>query len=365
MQLRSLLFLFLMTAFFVACDDDDTTMMNEEPVMGTLAPNVGGADQPNQVYIDLSTKEMTVVDRSSWDFGFSSGASSQVILNGSNGMLAVATETTDYAAVSGADTSSFLGQVMNMDAIFGILIGGNLPPWFPQTSDWADWPTGDLSKTAIGEVSVDESDNKVYIVNRGKNPDGSSRGFIKLLVNQFANGYLVTYGDLDDPVGTTLEVEKDNEFNFRYVSVDDGIVPVQPALDRWDIAFSTYTDHVLSMFSSGFEVPYVVNDFVFTNRAGVEVATVTATGSTLTDYNAFGIDNVANINFNSDINEIGTTWRTVASPQIPGSVTAPVDDRFYVLRDASGRLFKLLFTQMTNENDIRGFPEFIYEEIEL
>ncbi len=363
MNFRIFLFMFFAASIFVACDDDEGTIVEVPAVMGTIAPEVGGPDQMNQVYVDLNAKSSTVSPRSNWDFGFHNGAEFRVVLNGSNGMLAVPTDETDFSAVSSADTFGFLGGVMNTDALFGILVGQVLPPWFAETATWADDPSGDLSKTAIEEVDAVAANNKVYIVNRGKNGDGSLRGFVKILTIRNNDGYQVTYGDLDDPTGTTVLFDKDSDYNFTFLSMDNGVVEIEPEQEEWDIAFSTYTDHVLSFFVSGYPVPYVVNDFVFANRNGVRVATVEVTGDVLSEYNLFSTESLAALVYNENINAIGTDWRTVANPQIPGSITAPKSDRFYIVEDDGGTAFKVLFTQMTNDNGLRGYPEFIFEEI--
>jgi hypothetical protein len=362
MYLRMLIFLFAGVIYFSSCSDDGGTVPLE-PIAGTIAPNVGGPEQPNQVYVDLSTKAAIPVSRESWDFGFSNGTDFTVILNASNGMLAVQSAVSNFNEITSADTMGFLGSVMYTDAIFGILISQMLPPWFTSTAEWIDHPDGNLSKTAIGEVAAVAADNKVFIVNRGKNSDGSPRGFMKILTVRNGNAYDVTYGDLNDATGTKLTIAKNQEFNFSFLSFDAGLKVVEPMKDDWDLGFSTYSDYVLSNFSSGYPVPYTVNDFVFLNRSNVSVSTVIAAGDTKTEYDAFTNEDALGLTLVSEINAIGTSWRTVATPQIPGSLTAPVNDRFYVLRDADGIYYKMLFTQMTNLDGLRGFPEFIFEEL--
>mgnify|MGYP003576100059 FL=1 len=62
---------------------NNTTVLNfnETALTGkSLAPQVGGPSQANQVYIDLSSGAMTTVPRVSWDLGFYSGNEFRVIL---------------------------------------------------------------------------------------------------------------------------------------------------------------------------------------------------------------------------------------------------------------------------------------------
>ena len=362
LYLRTLFFAILGAVVFTSCEDDDNLDPVIPPIMGTVAPNVGGPEQPNQVYVDLSTGSTTVVPRSSWDFGFYGGEEFRVILNSANGMLAAQTNYTNFADVSSLDTLGFLGGVLDMDALFGILVSQALPPWFQSAANWIDHPDGDIEKTAWTDIDALDENNMVYIVNRGKNADGSNRGLIKMLVQRASNGYNITYGNMDDTIGNTLTVEKNSNYNFTFISVDQGIVQVEPPKNEWDIAFSTFSDYVPSNFISGYPVPYVVNDFIFSNRTGVQIATIESTDA-LSAYNAVTFEEVSGLSFTPDANAIGTDWRTVANPQEPGSITAPKGDRYYIIQDADGRNYKVLLTQMTSSDGLRGFPEFIYEEL--
>ena len=44
---------------------------------GVFKPSVGGPNEPNQVFVDLSAKNETTVKRDSWDFGFYCGDDSE------------------------------------------------------------------------------------------------------------------------------------------------------------------------------------------------------------------------------------------------------------------------------------------------
>ncbi len=362
MKIKPFLFTLLILSIFATGCDDDEGGQTIPPVMGTIQAHLGGEAEPNQVFIDLSEARNETIDRTSWDLGFSNNGDFRVILNSTNGMLAAATSKTDFAGVSSADTAMFLGEVLNVDAIFGILIGGGgvFPPWFSSTVEWADAPNGNLNNTAIDEISANTTENFVYIINRGKNPNGEPRGFMKIKIDRDGAGYRLTYGDLDDASGQTLEIGQVTDFNFTYVHLNDGIVSVEPQKGAWDLAFSTYTDNVLSGFPAptGFPVPYFVRDFISTNRHQVSVAMVTDASDILSAYNAFSIDDVVGLTYSSDVNSIGTNWRLVGQTE-----QRLYDDRFFVLQDASGKYFKILFTQLKNDQGLRGFPEFIFEEL--
>ena len=68
--MRNLLtLLFVSLLIFTSCKDDDPII---EPIPETksLEVTVGGPGEPNQVFVDLSTGNQTVVDKYSWNLGF-------------------------------------------------------------------------------------------------------------------------------------------------------------------------------------------------------------------------------------------------------------------------------------------------------
>lgn len=75
---KTFLILALALATLSSCSNDDEGNKPEIPSLGAiLQPAVGGPNQPNQVYVDLSTSKSDAIPRGSWDFGFSTGAEYQ------------------------------------------------------------------------------------------------------------------------------------------------------------------------------------------------------------------------------------------------------------------------------------------------
>jgi hypothetical protein len=106
------------------------------------------------------------------------------------------------------------------------------------------------------------------------------------------------------------------------------------------------------------------SDYVIQNRENVLVAeNVLADGTDLVQaYDDFTKADALALSFSSQVNTIAAGWRTVASPT-PGSVTAVKSDRFYVVQDGAGTLFKLAFTKMVSETGERGFPAVQFTEL--
>ena len=185
-----------------ACSSDDNNDTNTPvgPSVGqVLQPSVGGPNQPNQVFVDLSTGKIESVNRATWDLGFSSGSDFRVTINGSLKMAVKKLETSDITLVQQSDVSVAIG------------VGNNT---VLSSKGFADNPTGVLAGagvgigTAIAEVSATDADNKVYLVNLGfkvstavpakgsVSVDGDSRGWKKVRILRNGTGYKIQYADL-------------------------------------------------------------------------------------------------------------------------------------------------------------------------
>lgn len=305
--------------------------------------NGGGPTYPNKVFIDLSANRQTAVDRTSWDLGFYMGDDFRVILNSSVTMMARALDKTDLNAVTAADTVDF-DDVM--------IVGANSSV---EAMAWIDDPAGDITKTAIASVSATTSENKVYIVNRGaSNPPSDpsqpipSRGWKKIRIIRNGNGYTLQHADIAATTFQEIQITKDSQLNFQYISFENGVVTVEPAKARWDIAWTGFTNS--TNFGGGF-IPYYFQDIMLQSRNGVETAELLITNAG--SYEAFGEANLTGVTWLTTQIGIGAKWRSGGGP---GSAPAVRSDRFYLVKDVDGNIYKLRFTTLT-QNGERGRPQ--------
>jgi len=360
---RNYLFLLLSVLFIQACSSDDDGMEEViEPVV--MDVEVGGPDEPYSVYVNLREASQTKVGRDSWDLGFYSGADDyRVVLNPGAYIMAQALESNDLSAVSSQDTIG-MSEKMDQFSIFNAVIQNPPPQWLEESTFWIDNSNGDISETAIEEVSSTDAENQVYIVNRGWSVNESPRGWMKIRVLRSGGGYELQYAELDSEEYQTAQISKDSDYNFTFFNFDSGIVSVEPPKDEWQLCFSSG----LSLFNfRGFVVPYGFRDYVFHNRYGVEVAEVLYEDESvdiLAEYESFDVSDLNTIDFNPEISTIGSGWRSVGNPQTGGE-TGVRSDRFYVIQDADGIHYKLLFAGMLNETGERGYPSVLFERITL
>ncbi len=332
---------------------------NEVPVASnTSSPLVGGANVPNGVYVDLSSGISTPVERTKWDLGFYSGTAYRVVINSSLKMAVKKLEQTDITLPVTADDEVNIGEGGGTGIIHG-------------NPAYVDGPSGDITATAIAEVSSNEAENKVYLLNMGfglsttapaagsVNPFGASRGWKKIRILRSGNDYKLQYADIEATTFSEVVIPKNNAYNFSFFSIaNNTIVSVEPEKAKWDLQFTPFVN--LVNFGTGL-VSYVYQDFIITNRNGGTKA-YQVLNSAGVAYADFTLAHVVTANLDteaaSDQRVIGANWRNGGGPT---SLPSVKDDRFYVVRDAAGHIYKVRFIAMSNAAGERGFPTFEYK----
>ena len=304
-----------------------------------LNGGTGGSSAINSVFVDFSNNNQVSVARASWDLGFYAGSNFVVKLNHTTAATAIVTTKSDITQVNSADT-----------------VGKNLTLGFdPSHFALVDDITGDITKTVIAQVSATDADNKVYIINRGTGGATTKKDLIKvrILRTTDGSGYTLQYATLTETTFKSVTITKDASYNFNYVSFETGTpVSVEPAKERWDIEWTgaLYKTNL----SATVEIPYYFSDQVFINHlAGVQAAEVlTSTVS----YENFAESNLSAITFSSNRSTIGANWRATT-----GTVGVKTD-RFYLVKDAAGNVYKLKFLNFTSaDGGERGYPNIEYK----
>ena len=312
---------------------------------GVFYPTIGGPNEPNQVYVDLSSNKETVVRRDIWDLGFYGGEEFRVTINGSLYMAVSALTNTDINSVNS----------LSVAALQPLVAVGTFDP---ENKVYVDGPNGNILETAISEISEDDFKNPVYLLNLGveigtAQPNtgsvaiaGESRGWKKIRILRDGNGYILQYADLDATTYNEISISKDADFNFSFFSFKTNkIVNVEPPKLQWDISFTVFTNIIAQAGSYGF------SDFSLHNRKG-GVTSYSLVDNTIS-YKNFTAINVNETLFQESQIVIGSSWRNV----FDGTANSNI---YYVLKDANNNYFKIRFLDLTNENGERGFPRFEY-----
>lgn len=353
----NVLFLAIVMVFTSCSSDDDSPSGPINIVIegAEVAPEIGGPNEQNQVYVDLSTNTSTSVQRDSWDLGFYSGSEFRVIINGSIYMAAAELSATDIDAVSSDDQ-----EVIDLQP--QVAVG----TFQDESSNYIDAPNGDITATAISEVSDTEENNPVYLVNLGYEVGtntpatgsveviGESRGWKKIRVLKNGDDYLLQYADLDDTSHQEVYISKDSNYNFTFFSFNtESVVNVEPFANEWDLNFTVFTNEIPGYGAYGY------SDFVVNNTlAGVGAYMIDTEIDTELSYETFTLSDVDETNFEyNDRRAIGSSWRNGGGPSTQPSLK---DNVFYIVKDTDGNLYKLKFLALTNESGERGYPKFIY-----
>ncbi|GAB3917869.1 HmuY family protein [Larkinella terrae] len=301
----------------------------------------GGSSAINSVFVDFSNNAQTSIARNSWDLGFYGGTDFRVVINGTTGATANELTKTDLTQVTAADTVG-LRNILILSQGTG-------------SFDNVDDPEGDITKTVIKTISATDAENKVYIINPG-NSGTTAKAWYKVRIIRKGTGYTLQYAQIAETTFKTLDVTKDAKFNFSYVSFEKGLTPVEPAKTDWDMEWTLAT--YKAALSATESVPYTYADYVFINHlGGVEAAEVLTTTAS---YDAFSEANITTTTFKKDRNVIGSNWRTSAGPNgVPAGVKT---DRFYVIKDAAGNVYKVRFMNYTSsDGGVRGYPNIEYK----
>lgn len=351
-KLNSILAIAFLALTFTACKKDkDEPIIAVPPSDGNtltlngIAGSEVGSSAANSVYVDFSADKQTTALRSSWTLGFYAGSSFKVALNATNGVSAMqVVGKTDLNAVTSADLvqSKLVVELGAVETEFGKVDD-------PRESNA-------LVKTAIAEVSATDSENKVYLIN----PIGGSHSAVfnpdnvyKIRVLRKGNGYTLQYAKLSATTFSVLDIAKNDKFNYSFVSLTDSkVVSVEPEKSNWDVM---WTWSLYYGGTAGSQYLYGFSDLVFTNTLGGVTSAQVAETSTLT-YANFSESNVAGVTFKADKDVIGANWRVTTGAGIVSKI-------FYLVKDASGNVYKLKFISMGVGTDggTRGKPVIEYK----
>jgi len=335
-----------------ACTRDDDPEPDFPPSEGTamtLNGGVGGSSAQNSVFVDLSADKQDSVKRSSWNLGFYCGSQFRVKLNNTTGASAVLVNKTDLNAVSASD--------INVDELA-------IPLGQPGSFGNIDGVDGELSHTFIPEIAASDADNKVYVIN----PIGGSFSTVispdnlyKVRILRASNGYTLQYARLNASNFQTISVEKDDNYNFKYISFESGPVTVEPPKKDWDFQW-TWSIYFGGTGENAYA--YGFSDLIFINHlsgvTGAEIVVKNEEGQSTgkPTYSDFSESDLTGVNFSNSRNVVGSNWRITT-----GSSAGARPDRFYLIKDSAGNVYKLRFNAMGAGNDggIRGYPELEYQ----
>ncbi|MCC7521050.1 MAG: HmuY family protein [Flavobacteriaceae bacterium] len=341
----------VLSTLFVSCSKEDPIPDREDFTNNAfISPTVGGPNQPNQVYVNLSNQETKAVKRDSWDLAFYCGDKFRIGINSSIYMAVKKLETNQMDTINSADVNAMYSQVA-------------IGTFNPINVDYVDDFDGSILNTAMDEVNVLDVNNSVYLLNLGYSVgtsvppigsvavNGPHRGWKKIRVLKSFDSYILQYADIDDTTHKQVVISKDAFYNFTFFSFNtESEVSVEPKKNNWDLNFTVFTNEIPGYGTYGY------TDFVATN-AKMNVQSYKVTETAELTFASFALSMVQEDLFSNSQRKIGSSWRSGGGPTTSPGVYNNV---FYVVKDTEGIYYKVKFTALTNSQGERGYPQFQY-----
>jgi hypothetical protein len=278
----------------------------------------------NQVWFSLSENKIVSTNfKTDWDIAFESSVTgSHVVLNSALGMRVYKTSFTQLSEVT--DTTGL--------AIHEVV----------------DSPTGNLDSTAIADW---QTNNTVYIVNRGFSETGQVLGFYKLkIVSVSAANFTFEYADIFGSQTFSKTIIKNDSYNFNaYSFTSHQQVSIEPLKSNYDLCFTQFT-HVFTNPLHYYQVTGVLcNSFNtrvtnITDRPFMDITINDTLGRFFTNYKN-------NIGYDWKVFDLNTNLYTVNVNQC------------YIVNDNKGFYYKLHFIDFYNSSGIKGYPTFEFKKL--
>lgn len=276
-----------------------------------------GAGYADQVWYSLSEGEQSRAALADWDLAFSiQGFAATIGVNDAKGLELYPYPSGDTAAWATLDTAGMSG-------------------WTPAYNSATDWGAGafnqgedpnddlDLGWGVYNVVTHHVTGDSLFVV---KFPDGSVQ---KLWLQSLASGvYTFRHATLDGSMDMTHTLSKSafegKRFGYYHLTTHQSLDPEPPSAD-WDLLFTRYIDFI--------PVPYGVTGVLSHPNVGVAQVYPVDDVTSYAEYESASFDSSKNV--------IGYDWKRFDMATFSWQLQ---DSLVYVVKDQSGELWKLVFT---------------------
>lgn len=291
-----------------------------------------------QVYFNLNQgKIVSQNGKSDWDLGFQSTPDGwNVILN---------TSVTMHVAHTGSTDINVPVQTATLDWKFdlsdGSLAGNAIGTWYT------------LSGTPF-------SKKEVLVIDRGLDEHYAPRGYKKLIIDtpDAQGNYHIIFAELDGSNVQQLTIPKQTGINYVRVSLNNAgsILQAEPPTLGWDLLFTQYTTSIPG--PGGLPYPYLVTG-VLQNPAGCLAAI-----DTVDTFEQVTYQTASTMKLSTANDLIGYDWKMLSGDPTQGPVTyLPRPKQVFIIKDNKGYYYKLRFTGFYNNQGVKGYPTFDYQQL--
>ncbi len=311
----------MITCIFISCEKDEIAIPKHNSGDVTTNSANMNSDYKYQLYYNLETNTIVGQNlKTAWDLGFETSEDGyRIILNSSKAMFAFDTDQNNFEEVS--DTTGFMSN-----------------------RKWDD-ASGNLDSTALGDW---RGNNTIYILDRGYNESGQKLGFVKFqIVGVEDHGYSIRYAQLDGTNEFTLDINKNDDYNFTFLSMNsNSVVSIEPPKDKWDLVITQYIESL--------STPYLVTGILL-NR--YNTSAIMDSTSIFTEIN-YGT--AISYSLSTDINTIGYNWKKY-DYEAGSFIIYPKMN--YIINDQKGFYYKLHLIDFYDQMGNKGNPKWEYQKL--
>lgn len=283
-------------------------------------------DYQLQVFYSLKNNAVVATNKyTSWDLGFEAAPDGwHIILNGAKFRMVVYPINKSFDAVQISDT-----------------IGIN---------SLIDAPSGNLDSTAFGDW---QKANRTFVLHRGTDENGKFLGMAKVqILSVDATKYVVRFANIDGTNDNTIELLKDDDFNFVFLSLDaqGKIVHVEPPKKEWDIVFTKYTHFYADLNMRYSVVGCLLNPY----------QTIAGRDSSSVSFESLDLGIATKTNLSNAIDRIGFEWKTYDIDK--GKFTVDAQMNYIIRCGEEGIYYKLRFIDFY-KNGVKGNAQFEFQRL--
>ena len=317
-------YIFLSLIILISCEQNELAI-EKHPIGEIETQQINmQSNYSQQVFYNMQNNNITSSNlKTDWDLAFrSSSAESQIIINSST-----------FSQISKLENKPFEDPISVTEL----------------TWDW-DSPEGVYTSTVFDNIQS----STTYVLDRGYNIDGSSRGYRKIKIDSInTDSYFITYAKLDNTSINTVEIKKDGLANFQYFSFNtEQVVSIEPHANEWDLVFTQYTH----LFVNNLETPAYLVTGVLTNYLN----DIFVAKDSINSFDEINSDMIELYEFSNNQNMIGYDWKIFDFESQTYTVNAQIT---YIIKNNINQYFKLHFIDFYNEDGEKGHPKFEIQEL--
>lgn len=308
---------------FVACEPEEQPIpaVHKPGDLVTQSINLETDYRYQKFYSLEDTAVVSENLKTIWDLGFESGSQGwRVKLNIANAMQA-------------AKVSEGLTEKSNVSNV----------EW------WWDEPTGNWDSTAIGDWKTYDG---VYLIDRGYNPNGTHRGYVKLkMLSNDEQTFSFKWSANSSEDVNEVTINKQEGVNLTCFSfTDNQVVQVEPEQNSWDLVFTQY----LHIFRDEDEPQIYLVTGVLGNLHTTEFALDTAAS-----FENIDLAYAEGLEYSKDMKTIGYHWKDYNYDA--GSFIILYHKNYLIKR--GNDYYKMKFIDFYNDQGEKGNPTFELQKL--